>query len=118
MKEDIVKKINLLNQTTVQSLREVEARPIIKNFTDTGIKIIGADFGFVWWISKNRAGLELMYQSPRTPYVPTIPRKRGMNYRVMTTKTPYFATQPRPHAWGKYNVNQHLKSFVIIPIFF
>jgi len=41
-------KIILLNETTLEFLTAPDAKSIIQGFTDAGIEILRADFGFVW----------------------------------------------------------------------
>ncbi len=86
-------------------------------FTQTGMKILGADFGFIWIKMPNNHGhYSLAYKSPGTPYVPQPPRTRGINARVSKNRLPFFATKIPKERNQKYDVGAHMKSFVIIPI--
>ena len=46
MTQSISKKITLINEMTLKSLLKADDLSIIKNFTETGLKILEADFGF------------------------------------------------------------------------
>ena len=61
MEYSILKKISLLNQTTLESLVDTDRKIIIEHFIKTGLKILGADFGFAWWKASDTAKYHLIY---------------------------------------------------------
>ncbi len=110
-------KITLLNQTTLDSFNEQDRAKIAANFTKTGLKVLQADFGFVWFKSIRGKSYELVYKSPNTPYQPLPPREGGKNQGVYRTKSPIFVTKAKKLS-GKYDITPYLKSFVIIPVIY
>src|SRR5512141_560106 len=90
---NIAKKITFLNETALKSLNERSSLAIVKNFTEAGIKILGADFGFAWWKHGQKDTFHLVYKSKNTPYEPNYPRKRGGNYEAIKNKTPFFVSE-------------------------
>jgi diguanylate cyclase (GGDEF)-like protein/PAS domain S-box-containing protein len=116
MELSIADKITLLNETTLESLDETNRAEIAKNFTQVGVKILGGDFGFLWF--KIRGKYELAYKTPNLPYEPTPPRKRGTNYSVSKYGRPLFMKRAVRKQIGKYDVSAYMKSYVIIPIIY
>ncbi len=112
----IHKKIALLNQTTLESLKLNDRDIILKKFMQTGIKILRADFGWAWW--KIDKKYSLAYKSSKTPYNPNYPRRRGGNYVAQKTKKPLFVgdVNKKPVVI-KHQVGPYMKAYVIIPIF-
>jgi len=116
-KTTISKKIVLLNQTTLDSMMGRDNITIIKNFTEAGIKILEADFGFAWWKFLNNEKYQLAYKSPSTPYEPTIPRESAGNYIARTTKKPFFDSEVKKKNYV-FDISRYLKSYIIIPIYY
>ncbi len=116
MELSIADKITLLNQTTLRSLNERSRAKIARNFTEIGIKILGGDFGFLWFKVKGK--YKLAYKTPNLPYQPPSPRKRGTNYSVDKTGRPLFVELTQPKHIEKYDVSRYMKSYVIIPIIY
>ncbi len=112
----ISEKITLLNQTILDSMVEKNSKEIVRDFTETGIRILGADFGFAWWKFKNSGEYALAYKSPNTPYNPTLPRKRAGNYIALKTKKPFFDSKVEEQNY-EFNISRYLKSYIIIPIY-
>jgi diguanylate cyclase (GGDEF)-like protein/PAS domain S-box-containing protein len=112
----IAEKIIILNQTALDSLKKNEERQIIKKFCEVAIKILGADFGFVWVKKRGSKDLKLAYKSPNTPYQPTVPRKTGTTYRVLHRKTPLLIAHVSREKLVRPDRRQYLKSLAIIPI--
>ena len=108
-------KITLLNQTIIECLNETEEKKIIRAFTDLGIKLLDANFGFVWLNSSESDTLELVYRSSTTPYNPKPPKENGRNYRVLKSSVPEFVSQIQKKS-DHDDVSTYMKSFVIIPI--
>ncbi len=113
----LYEKITQLNQTVVECLNEIDEVKVIKAFTDIGIKILDADFGFVWLNSYASSELTLVYKSTRTPYTPLPPQKDGRNYSVIKNREPDYVKIVKKRA-DKSDVSRYMKSFVIIPISF
>lgn len=72
----ILKKIEVLNQATLDSMLEESYISIIKNFTEAGIEILDADFGFAWWKFKGSDKYKIIYKSIRTPQNLTFPKNQ------------------------------------------
>jgi PAS domain S-box-containing protein len=117
MDQSLLKKIVLLNQTTLDSIVEKNSKAIIKNFTEAGIKVLEADFGFAWWKFHENEEYTLAYKSTTTPYEPTIPRENAGNYVARTTKKPFFDSNIKKVNY-LFDINKYLKSYIIIPIYY
>jgi len=102
----------LINKNTLESLEEKDVLKIVEKFTQTGIDVLSADFGFMFWKRENQDTYQLVYTSPKTPYTPSLPRKRGYNYKASLGRIPYFISNP------KRDLLPYMKSLVIIPIFY
>lgn len=111
----ITEKITLLNQTVLECLNEADEIKIVKAFTEIGIKVLEASFGFVWLNSIQSYKFELVYKSPNLPYTPRPPRENGRNYRVFESSVPDFVGDVKKTLDAQY-VSKYMKSFVIIPI--
>ncbi len=107
--------ITLLNETTLECLNETDEIKIIRSFTEAGLKVLGADFGFVWLDSPDSKGLTLKYKSPGVPYSPQKPKEGGRNYKVIQNSAPDFVPRVKKRK-DKYDVSRYMKSFVIIPL--
>jgi len=107
--------ITLLNETTLRCLNEADEIKIIKSFIEIGIKVLGADFGFVWLNSAESKELKLVYKSPQTPYVPQKPKEGGRNYTALENFLPDYVSHVKKR-YDKYDVSLYMKSFVIIPL--
>ncbi|MFA6269851.1 MAG: GAF domain-containing sensor histidine kinase [Candidatus Paceibacterota bacterium] len=118
MDQIILKKITLLNQTMLDSLTELDNLKIIEKFTEVGLKIFEADFGFAWWkTSTENEEYHLAYKSADLPYIPQLPRERGGNFEAMKNRTPIFVENVKKENYEKkYDVSPYMKSYVIIPI--
>ncbi len=114
--DTISQKVTLLNDTILDSMTQDNDKIIIKNFTETGIKILEADFGFAWWRFSNNKEYKLAYKSPTTPYMPFVPRKRASHFTALKTKKPFFDSDVKKEKYGLSDISPFMKSFVIIPI--
>lgn len=112
----ITEKIILLNETILDSMVQADDKAIIKNFTETGIKILEADFGFAWWKFSDKEDYKLAYKSPSTPYNPFLPRKNGGHSTAIRTKKPIFDTNVKKGNYGLSDISPYMKSYVIVPI--
>lgn len=112
----IYKKIALLNQTALDCLKEKDEHRIAKRFTETGIEILGADFGFAWLKSQGLKKLDLAYKSRGTPFEPTSPRKRGTTFLVLRSQNPLLINDISDSRLVKPFARQYLKSLAVIPI--
>ncbi len=79
MKFTLSDKITLLNETALESLNEVTEKAIIKRFTETGLKIIGGDFGCAWFRDNYQTNFELAYKSPEDALYPGNPAPETRN---------------------------------------
>src|SRR3989338_5261225 len=101
--------ITLLNQTTLELFGEPDMNRVAKGFTKTGIKILNADFGFVWLKStKSTDPYILAYKSPRIPYEPRFPRPAGINSQVAKNRFPFFATKIPKERDLHYDVSPYM----------
>ncbi len=105
-------RLALINRNTLESLEEIDAEKIIEKFTQTGMQILKADFGFMFWKLENENTYKIAYVSPGTPYKPKQPRKRGYNYKASEGKLPYFVSSPIA------SLRPYMESLAIIPIFY
>jgi|GEM_PF-1297119 len=112
-----IKKIALLNRTTLDSLGGNDSFEIIKNFTEAGLKIFEADFGFTWWKTPDQTYYTLAYKSHSTPYEPNLPREKGGNFQALKTRVPFFVENVRKENYEKeFDISPYMKSYVIVPI--
>jgi hypothetical protein len=115
---NISEKITFLNRATLESLNEVAELKVIENFTEVGLKILEADFGFAFWKEENDQNYKLAYKSGQTPYEPNLPRENGYNAWVEKNKTPYFLSEVIKESDPKYDLTLYMKSIVIIPVIY
>jgi signal transduction histidine kinase len=111
----MINEITLLNQTFLSCLNETNKIRILKAFTETGLKIIKADFGFVWLRSSVSKKLELVYKSSNLPFEPHTPNESGRNYRAIKNSFPDFVSDTKKVTDANY-VSKYTKSFVIVPL--
>ena len=114
---DISEKITLLNHTSLESLEELDKLKIISKFTEAGIKIFNADFGYAFWKQYGDKNYLLVYKSSNMSYYPRLPRKRGFTYHVEKTKKPFMGLVPDEHN-PKYDLRPFMRSIIIVPIFY
>lgn len=114
---NVLDKITLLNNATLKSLDELDRRKIIGRFTETGLTILEADYGFMFWKQDFHKTYALAYVSPQTPYNPNLPRERGYNFQVEKSKKPYMGLVKREKN-PTYDLTPYMKSIIIIPIFY
>jgi signal transduction histidine kinase len=108
-------KISSLNQTILECLNENDEIKVIKAFTDLGIKILDANFGFVWLNSYVSSEFVLVYKSRDTPYTPQVPRKDGRNFRAVKYGVPHYISDVMKYP-DMHRISGFMKSLVIIPI--
>ncbi len=114
---DIAEKITLVNQTSLESFEEPDKLKIIAKFTEAGIKIFDADFGYAFWKQSGDKNYFMVYRSPNMDYVPRLPRRRGFTSQVERTKKPFMGLIPEEKN-PKYDLSPYMQSIVIIPIFY
>ncbi len=113
----MIKKFAQLNETILDCLNQRNEIKIIKAFTDIGIKILDADFGFVWLKQNIDKKWLLVYKTPNLPFQPYKPRITGVNDRVIKSGKIKFVKKFKHTPHNSY-VDKYMKSFVIIPISF
>ncbi|MFA6554313.1 MAG: GAF domain-containing sensor histidine kinase [Candidatus Paceibacterota bacterium] len=119
MKLSISKKIALLNQTTLESFADTYPEEIIKRFTETGLKILGADFSFTWWKDLKTLKYHLIYKSPNTPYEPKLPKRNGGKTKKDKPGKPLFVERIVKENYEKeFHIRPYMKSYVIIPVIY
>ncbi len=111
----IIDKINLLNRTVMESLSKDNEIDIIKAFTDLGVDILEADFGFVWLNPKLSQEWKLVYKTKNLPFTPNKPRNKGRNYRVLKSGKIDFVKNLK-NTKEAQRASSYMKSLVIIPI--
>jgi len=116
--DTISKKITLLNKTALYSMTEKNSKVIIKKFTEAGIKVLEADFGWAWWKFNETDNFHLAYKSPKTPYTPSNPREKAGNYIAMKTKRPFFDSTVKKKSYKELSISRYMKSYIIVPIYF
>lgn len=109
-------KISILNQVTLESFDFSSETEIVGKFAESGIKILGADFGFVWFKERDKKNFELIYTSRNIPYLPNRPRKKGTNYRVQHKKDPLFIHDVVRANFVRSDAKKFMKSAAVIPI--
>jgi two-component system, OmpR family, sensor histidine kinase BaeS len=76
-KQDLIKKINLLNQLAIESnLKENEVE-ILQNFTEIGVEILEAVYGYATYRGTNEQDYKLIYQSPGSPANIPLQKNKG-----------------------------------------
>lgn len=113
----ISEKITLLNQTTLESLNQHDKLQIIGRFTETGITILGGDFGFAYWKEEVDSNFSLVYKSQNTNFQPRLPRPDGYTSIVEKTKAPHLALVEKEED-PKYDFSAYMKSIAIVPAFY
>lgn len=113
----MLKKFTLLNETILDYLNQKNEIKIIKGFTDVGIKILDADFGFVWLKQHIDKKWLLVYKTPNLPFQPYEPRVKGVNDKVIKSGKIEFFKNFKGTPYNSY-VGKFMKSFVIVPISF
>jgi PAS domain S-box-containing protein len=108
-------KFTLLNQTVLDCFNETDEKKIIKTFTEVGINVLEADYGFVWINSHSSNILKLEYKSENLPFKPRKPREKGRNYKVIESGKIDFVSDIKKSPNTNY-ILKYIKSFVIIPI--
>ena len=113
----ISNKISLLNQTTLDSLAFRNIFDIAGSFTEAGLKVLGADYGFVWWQKAKGKQYQLVYKSSKTPYEPNLPRPYGGNFEAQKTRLPFFVQKVVSKNYEKeFDISPYMKSYVVVPI--
>lgn len=113
----MINKLTILNETILDYLNEKNEFKIIKAFTNVGIKILDADFAFVWLKQNINKKWFLVYKTPNLPFEPYEPRATGMNSKVIRSGKIEFVKAFKDTPYHSY-VGKYMKSFVIVPIAF
>lgn len=116
MSNSILDKIALLNNITLGSLSETDKITIIKSFTEAGMKILEADFGFVWYRPRSNNKYRLIYTSLNLRYSPHYPRRKGTNYVVQHNKEPLMVSNVKKAPFVSIDTRTYMKSLIVIPI--
>lgn len=116
MSQQLSDKIILLNQATLESFKDTTEKEIVSRFTETGIKILGADFGFVWFRERGQRTYKLIYKHAATPYQPNKPRKKGTNYQVRHNEAPLLISDIQKAIFVAADAKVYMKSAAVIPI--
>ncbi len=115
----ISEKIRLINQASLESLEAKNESAIIKNFTEAGLKILGAAYGFGWYKTAGKNDFNLAYVSRKMPYVPRNPRKTGgINARAQLEAKPIFITDVKTASYIKKDAHIHMRGVTAIPMIY
>lgn len=76
--QNIAKKIDLLNKTAQEATFKEDRAEILKNFTDAGVEILGADFGYATHRSGSGKEYKIVHSTPGSPSKPPA-MKNGNN---------------------------------------
>lgn len=118
MKQSLVQKIAILNKTVLECFGAPTEQYIVKKFVDTGIVVLGADFGCSW-LRRSGPRFELGYKSPAMPYAPEPPRRSdGVNARIQRSKVPLLIGDILPNRKVKQDSKQHMRAIAGIPIIY
>lgn len=109
-------KIILLNQATLESLSRKHKFTVVRLFTEAGIKIFEADFGFAWWKFGDNKNYQLAYKSPNIPYQPKGPRMHGGAYKALKSRATLFIKSIKKDRYSNPTVIPYMKNYVVIPI--
>ncbi len=112
----ITDKISILNQTTLDSLKEKTEREIIKKFFGVATELLDANFGFIWLKKPGSKKMELIHKSHNLPFNPTIPRKSGTTYRVLQKKRSLLINRISESKSVQAFAKKYLEGLAIIPI--
>ncbi|MBA3732864.1 PAS domain S-box protein [Patescibacteria group bacterium] len=117
IKQEFTERIMLINRAILERLGTMDQDSdinIFKNFIDMAVKILDADFGFVWTCTYTQAGenWKLSYKTPNLPYEPNTPLPGGRNYKTFHSLEPEYVTSI-PKSDSRY---KHMRSFAVIPI--
>ena len=98
---------------------EKDSGKIIKSFTEVGIKILEADYGYARWKSINSDTFKLAYKSSNTPFEPPPSKKISNHYKAIKTKKLIFETkiEKENYRLPRFDITPYMKSFIIIPIY-
>ena len=113
----MLKRLTQLNETILDYLNEKNEVKVIKAFANVGVKILDADFGFVWFKKDDMKKWSLVYKTPNLPFQPYEPRAGGMNSKVIKSGRIEFVKKFKKTPYNSY-VGKYMESFVIIPISF
>jgi len=116
--ETLSKKLLLLNQTVVDCLGESEEKTIVRKFTEASIRVMQADFGFVWFGGAHSKDFELIYKSPEMPYEPLAPRRDGVSRTVLLESKPMLFEDISKSDFVRESARPFMKSLVVIPMFY
>lgn len=105
----------MLNEITLNSVNAGSKYLVLKNFVEAGIKILDADFGFVWYKLRKTNKYELLY-SRNLNYRPNYPRQKGANYRVQKQKIPLLVANVSKVNFLSSDTKANAKSVAVIPI--
>jgi GAF domain-containing protein len=118
MKKQTIEKISLINHATVKSINDYDKIAIVKRFTETGIKLLGADSGFAWWKLSKSDPYKLAYKSRNILHEPN-PSGHQKGYKALKQGMPVFVSDALTTRSGqKQDVGEHVKSYVVIPVAF
>ena len=118
MKKKTIVKIGLINHATVKSINDFDKIAIVKRFTETAIKILGADCGFAWWKLSKSDPYKLAYKSRNIFHEPN-PSGHQKGYKALKQGAPVFISNAKSTRSGqKQDVGPKIKSYVVIPVAF
>lgn len=115
--KQLTEKIALLNAAMLETYGALNERAIVTKFITTGLKILGADFGWSFGTLPDSQGFELLYVTPHCGYQPIAkPRKRGIVAKAFTTKKPQLVEDIMSPKYMRYDAKLAMKSVAVIPM--
>jgi len=112
------KKLALLNQVILDSVKFQSKKAIFSSFIKAGIKLLKADYGFIWFRTKKASAFTQLYKSSNTPYRPLPPRKKGFMEKVFQMRAVKFIGDSTKSKLIRDDAKKYMKSVAVIPIIY
>ena len=105
-----------LNKVTVASAVKAQGvEDIVKLVLNVAISGLLADFGYCHVINE-QGGFEFMYKTPKTPFLPRIPRPFGTIAETVKSGEPKFLNHINKMVGVKAEAKRYIRSAVVIPM--
>lgn len=111
-------KLSILHKTMFESMQFDSESTIADTYIKTAIKILDADYAFVWLRDQTGTSFRAIYTSPSTPYRPVLPRKKGFMDKIFNRRTSLFIPDTSKHLSIRDDAKRYMKSLVAIPIIY
>jgi PAS domain S-box-containing protein len=114
----LLKQLNILNETALESMSISSEKEIAKRFIKAAITVLKADYGYAFFKDMINGGIKVLYKDPRTPFNPKTPRKRGATQKAFASRKPLYIASAPSVTWIRHDAKQHMKGVAVIPITF